>query len=521
MPNHSGDEKGTTTAMSMKRIAIIGLSQESNSFTGLDTTLAEFAGSSGHLHEGAAVIERAQATNTVIGGFLARLEEQGWEAVPVLDAYACPGGPLDKHTYEALRERISAGVGSAGRLDGVLISLHGAMLAHSYPDPEGDLLSQLRELLGPLPIAAVLDLHANVSAEMVAAATMLVAYKTYPHVDLAESGHKAATLLVDALQTGREYYPALLPLPMLLPSINMRTNDGYGPMYDLKLEAENIADRDPQIAEIGIYGGFPFADVSISRASVLVYTGSPRESRRVAREMATRYWKERQRFLGSTTSAERAFAAALAEERRPTVLADVADNPASGGAGDTTTLLKLLLEYDVEESFAGIFFDPDSVGQAITLGLGGKGKFRVGGKINPQHGGPAEVEAEVIMLSEGNYVCKGPMLRGTRTGIGRAALLRSGNVEIAVAEGRSSVNDPAMLEILGVNWQAKQILALKVKGHFRAAFGHLVGTIINAEAPGAAPTDLNSVPLRAVTRPIFPLDEVDWQPDKTIGRQDE
>lgn len=507
--------------MSKKRIAIIGLSQESNSFTGLDTTLAEFAGSSGNLYEGPAVIERARDTNTVIGGFLARLEEQGWEAVPVLDAYACPGGPLDKHSYENLRERITIGVASLGQLDGVLISLHGAMLAHSYPDPEGDLLTRLHERLGPVPIVAVLDLHANVSAEMVAAATMLVAYKTYPHVDLAESGRKAASLLVDGLQTGREYHPALLPLPMLLPSINMRTNDGHGPMYDLQQEAERVADRNPQVAEIGIYGGFPFADVSISRASVLVYTGSPQESRSVARQMATRYWQERRRFLGWTAPAGQAFSAALAEERRPTVLADVADNPASGGAGDTTTLLKLLLEHDVKESFAGILFDPDTVAQAFALGVGGKGRFRVGGKINPHHGGPAEVEAEVVTLSDGSYVCKGPMLHGTRTGIGRAALLRAGNVEIGVAEGRASVNDPAMLEMLGVDWQAKRILALKVKGHFRAAFGDLVGAIINAEAPGAAPTELTSVPLRAVQRPIFPLDEVDWQPDETLGRQDE
>ncbi len=166
--------------------------------------------------------------------------------------------------------------------------------------------------------------------------------------------------------------------------------------------------------------------------------------------------------------------------------------------------------------------DPETVAKAFDVGVGGVSTFQVGGKVNPSHGSPATVDARVAALSDGEYVCTGPMNRGARAGIGRAALLRAGNVEIGVAEGRASVNDPAMLETLGVDWRSKRVLALKVKGHFRAAFGEHVGAIVDAEAQGAAPTDLTSVPFAAVERPVFPLDEVEWEPGRqTVGEPHE
>ena len=486
------------------------MSQESNSFTGLATTLEQFTGSSGHLHVGQDVLSRNRGTNTVIGGFLAVAEERGWEPVPVIDAYACPGGPLDRDAYRTLKGLVLDGLRAAGPLDGVLLSLHGAMLAEGCDDPEGDLLTAVRALVGDVPVAAVLDLHANVSDEMVAAASLLVAYKTYPHVDLADSGRKAAGFLAAWMEEGVRYWASLVPLPMLLPSINMRTIEGTGPMVDMQREAARLTDG--SVVEAGVYGGFPFADVTISRASVLVYAATVRAARDAALRLAECYWKGRHRFLGATPPAEEAVGYALAADGRPVVIADVADNPASGGAGDTTTLLRLLVERDVAESFVGMLYDPETVEQAFALGAGGLGSFRLGGKVNPAHGGPVEVEGEVLTLSSGEYVARGPMLRGKRASMGRACLLRAGNVMIGAAEGRASVNDPAMLEVLGVDWRALRVLALKVKGHFRAAFGSEVAAIFDAEAPGAAPTDLGSVPYRRVNRPVFPLDEVEWRP---------
>lgn len=498
--------------MPRERVALVGLSQESNSFTGLLTAMRHFAGSSGHLYAGEEVLGANRGTNTVIGGFVAVAEERGWEPVPVVDAYACPGGPLERAAYEELKARVLAGLRAAGPLDGVLVSLHGAMLAEGYDDPEGDLLAAVRGLVGDVPVVAVLDLHANVTHEMVAAASVLVAYKTYPHVDLAESGRRAAELLSRQLEGGERFHAALVPLPMLLPSINMRTIEGRGPMVDMQAEGKDLTGDGSRVVEVGVYGGFPFADVPVSRASVLVYAVSREEARAAALRVAARYWAERRRFLGATPPAHEALQAALAAPGRPVVIADVADNPASGGAGDTTTLLRLLVERDEPESFVGVIYDPETVARAFGVGVGGEARFRVGGKVNPELGAPVELRAEVLTLTDGGYVVRGPMLRGSRASIGRACLLRAGNVLVGVAEGRASVNDPAILETLGVDWRSLRLLALKVKGHFRAAFGGEVAAIFDAEAPGAAPTDLAGVPYRRVPRPVFPLDDVEWSP---------
>ena len=215
----------------------------------------------------------------------------------------------------------------------------------------------------------------------------------------------------------------------------------------------------------------------------------------------------------SVERAEQAVERALASTRHPVVLADVADNPGSGGTGDTSGLLKLLLQHDQPGTFVGIIHDPESVELAFELGEGQQSNFLIGGKINPEHGSPAAVTALIERLSDGDYTCTGPMNNGKLERLGRTALLRVDNVQVAVTEGRSSVNDPAMLTMLGLEISQLRLLALKVKGHFRAAFGDLVADIIDAESPGASMTDFTQFSFQHRLKPAYPFEpETTWQP---------
>ncbi len=488
-----------------ERVAVASFMHESNSFTGISSKMHDFAGASGELVRGEEVIRSHTGVNSVPGGFLDGIAAHRLEAVPIVSATACPGGPVEQKVYESIRDELIEGIAAQKGLRGVLLSLHGAMVADEYPDPEGDLLGRLRAKVGRLPIVVVLDLHANVTEEMVRHADAIVGYKTYPHVDMGECGRKAAGILSSIIRKGTRPAAHLVRLPVLLPSMNMRTQEG--PMARLEQLAAEVSGREPRSLDVTVYGGFPYADVPAAGASVLAYTdGDPALARTMGVEVAKALWASKDEFFVRVASAEEAVDRALRTEVGPIVLADVADNPASGGVGDTTTLLRLLLERGATDTFVGILHDPETAARAAEVGVGRVGRFRVGGKVNPHHGGPVEVEARVKAVADGEFVHVGPMYQGKRASIGPSALLSIAGLDVAVCEGRASVNDPAMIRMLGVEPTRYRILALKVKGHFRAAFGSLVREVIDVDAPGAARLDVTQFGHTRIARPIYPYD---------------
>lgn len=489
------------------RVAVGGIAQETNTFTGIPTSLREFEGRGGEVSVGAVAIDDHRGVNSVMGGFIDDLEAHDAQLLPTLHARATPGGPLTRETYERLRDDLLERLAALPGFDAVLLALHGAMVADGYPDPEGDLLTRVRAIAGARPVFAVLDLHANVSRTMVEQADLLVGYKTYPHVDMAACGRQASAALRRLVAGDATLQRAFVPLPMLLPSIRMRTIDEHGPYAQLQRHAAALAETDPDVLELGLYGGFPYADVPFHHASVLVYHAASQErATALADELAQRFWASRHAYLAALEPAEAAVARALAATAHPLVLADVADNPGSGGTGDTPGLLRLLLEHDAPGTFVGILYDPESSERAFGLGEGTQAVFELGGKVNPEHGAPVRVEAEVVRLSDGSYTVDGPMMHGKRERLGRSALLRVGNVLIGVSEGRASVNDPNMLRMLGLELDDLRVLALKVKGHFRAAFDPLVAQVIEAEAPGASMTDFTQLGYRQRLTPAFPFE---------------
>ncbi len=485
---------------SQLRACLVRFSHETHSFSPVSTALDDF-----RPVYGGKVLERARETRTGVAGFADSAREQGVELVPVLSAGAGPAGPVTTDAYETIRAEVLSGIRDAMPVNGVLLALHGAMLTEDLQDPEGDLIYCIRRLVGPdTVVAATFDLHGNISPQMVQDIDLLFAYRTYPHVDGYDQAVNCVRGFVAAAEGQVHPVRHIEKCPWMPHSQNMLT--AGGPMAEIEERSLAWEDRD-DIINVSPFGGFPWSDTRHVGFSVIVTAdGDPDLARRAARDVAAFAWERRHRFTVDWVPVEDALDRALGANHQPVVLVDASDNPGSGGTGDTTGLLRALVDGGVTDTVVSLIRDEESVARAVNIGVGSTGRFALGGRLTPDLGPPVEVTATVQTISDGTYWLKGPMSRGARACVGRAAVLDAGGLQILIAERASSTNDPELLRRHGIQPEEPKILALKVKNHFRAAFEPLVSEIINVDTPGLAGATFDALPYQNIPRPIYPLD---------------
>lgn len=494
----------------MTRVAIGGISHETNTFSSIQTTLAHFQ--SRALARGRAIVEASRESGTTLGGMVDTALALHWDLAPVLFASAMPSGRIRRGTFESLANELVGGIAAAagepGGLDGVLLALHGAMVSEALDDADGEILRRVRRAVGPkTPIAIVLDSHANLTATMAEHADILLAYETYPHIDTYARGSQAVRLLAQRLR--REIQPthALRQIP-LLTALTTQWTAGPTPMRDLALLAER-ARQERSVVSIALVAGFPYSDIHDAGMAVLVTTaGDPDAANAIADRLAAECWERRGLFEPDLTPVDEAVALAMAAERGPVVLADVADNPGGGASGDGTAILAALLAARAQGAVVATIADPEAVRRAQAIGAGNRGRLRLGGKTDHLHGPTLELEARVRWAGDLAFVNRGPMGTGTTTRLGMSAVIEVGDppVEVIVATNRAQALDPALLRAVGIEPEARRIIVLKSSVHFRAAFAPLVSGIVEVNGPGLSSPDLLSFPYRRVRRPIWPLD---------------
>src|SRR5207253_8914317 len=394
-----------------------------------------------------------------------------------------PAGRVTADFYEATTRRLLDDLRGAGSPDGVRLGLHGAMVPGGLEDGEGDLLRAVRATVGSaLPVAATLDFHANVTAEMVRHTTLLHGYKTYPHVDMDARGREATERLRDVVAKRRRPTVAWRQPPLLPPIAGQLT--ARGPMrrlYDRAAEME----RDPRVVTISIFAGFPLADIRDAGLSVYVATDhDPGLAAGLADELAATAWAHRDEFLHTAPPVGEAVARALAAPGRPVVLADIADNTGGGAAGDTTEILRELLRAGARQTTVACLWDREAVRACVAAGVGATVTLKVGGKVDPSHGAPVEVTGQVRTLSDGRFVHRGPMFRGLEGRLGPTAVLDVNDLKIILISLRWQTLDPEMLRFVGLDPLAERIIVVKSSIHYRAAFEPLAHAIIEADAPG-------------------------------------
>jgi microcystin degradation protein MlrC len=486
------------------RFFIAMLSHETNTFSPLPTDRGQFEARD--LRYGGEILEAYRNTGTCLGGMIEAAQACGVTLVPSLAAAASPAGRVTKAFYQEAKDRLLADLRAAGRLDGVLLDLHGAMVVEGLDDGEGDLLAAVRATVGEVPVAVTLDFHANVTAAMTRAATLIHGYKTYPHIDMDARGREATERLADVV-SGRLRPAIAYRHPPILPPIAGQLT-ARGPMRRL-YDMADAMERRPGVVSISIFAGFPLADIHDAGLSIYVCTdGDQPLADGLADELKATAWAHRREFLHQATGVREAVARARALPGRPVILADIADNTGGGAAGDTTGILRELLRVGARETTVACLWDPQAAAACVRAGVGATVTLDVGGKVDPSHGAPVTVTGRVRTLSDGRFVHKGPMMRGLAGRLGPTAVLDVNDLKIILISLRWQTLDPEMLRVVGIDPAAEKIVVVKSSVHYRAAFEPLAHEIIEVDAPGLSSSNLTRFAFSNVRRPIFPLDEL-------------
>lgn len=491
-----------------KRILVGQFMHETNTFCRRPTDLDAFRRF--FCYESDTVPAQLRGTNNEVAGFIDVAEDQGWDLVHTVACFATPSGPVTSGAWDYLAGGILGAARSGGPFDGVLLSLHGAMVTDLADDGEGALVGGLRAILGPaVPIAVTLDLHANVSARMVADADAIVSYATFPHVDMRQTGQKAARILARVLNEALRPRVVMARRPMLTAAEGGRTD--AGPMPAVLTRARSLETR-KGVLDISVNAGFALADTAETGPSVTVTTcGDPAEAEDIAEALMDGLWQSRDQVAERYFSVAEAVALARRFEasQGPLVIADFSDNPGDGAYGDATNLLAGMIGDGVEDAAFGGLYDPAAAHRLHAAGVGATVTLDLGGLADPAFGGgPLNVDGQVICLTEGDFTCDGPMWAGMKQSCGPSAVLRVGGIDILVTSSLVQAIDLQMFVANGIDPRAKRVVALKSQQHFRAAFQPIAGRVVLADSGGLASPDFSRLPYRHVRRPIHPLDPV-------------
>ena len=503
-------------ASSSPRVALLGFSIECNKFAP-PATKAHFLART--YLEGDAILAEARAPAPAmlgeVPGFVAAMDRTGpWIPVGIALAISEPNGPVEHAFFVELLDVIQRRLTASLPVDTVYICEHGAAVTTEEDDPDGVLFAMVRRIVGPaVPVAATLDLHANVSPAMVDSVDVFIGYRTNPHLDMRERGAEAAAAIREML-AGVKPQRAFMRLAIVPPTVTLLTAAGpYAEM--IALGARRLG---PEILNVSAMGGFAYSDSAKTGLSVVVTARRDRgAAEAVAREIAALGWANRDRFRARLTPLDEAAAKAVALGRDPALpalcFADVADNPGGGGRGNTIFLLRAFYEAGVEGALFGIFYDPPLAAEAHQAGIGAKFTARFNRAETTNFSEPWEAPATVRALSDGNCVGRRGIYAGTSLALGPCAALQLGGLTVVVVSHRVQCADPVFFEMMGLDIARARAVAVKSRGHFRGGFDEFFGPeqIVEVDLPGLTSPVLSRFQWTRLPRPVIPLDEgVEW-----------
>jgi microcystin degradation protein MlrC len=478
---------------------LIGMmSHETNTFSNVKTILEDFRPLFGQ-----EIVENFRNTKSGIGGYIDVLEKEKIEYIPTIAASATPAGELRNEDYWFIVNYITNGIKKAKKIDGVLLALHGAMVAQGVPEAEGTLLKEVKKVVGNKPVIITLDLHGLISDMMTENCDAIFGYDTNPHVDMYERGVEAAETMVKTLQGELKPIVTHRKLPMVPPTINQRTTEG--PMVKL-LETARKMEQQRDVINICIFPAFPYADVKrVGSAVVAVTNNDYKLAQRLADELGDQMWNLREEFLKPLTPIDEAVLTAITEPRGPIILADVADNPGGGAPGDGTEILKELIKKQAKNVGVACLKDPEAVNKAIEAGVRNTITMMIGGKTDSFHGEPIEVTGMIRTITDGKFIHKA-MSIGVPADVGKTAVIDVNGIEIVLSEKSHAPNDPEIFRRNGIEPTDKKIILLKSRGHFRAAYEPFSKKVIEVDAPGLTTPNLQWFTYSNIPRPIWPFE---------------
>ncbi|MES2945184.1 MAG: M81 family metallopeptidase [Pseudomonadota bacterium] len=478
------------------RVFTAALATETNTFGPMPTGMQSFRDRS-YFKAGTHPAHMTYLAGAVWAALL-RAKESGWDVVQGLVAASQPSGTVTRATYELLRDELLQDLRNALPVDMVALGLHGAMVADGYDDCEGDLLAHVRAIVGPdVVVGATLDLHGNLSAAMVANADLLVSYKEYPHTDMLERANELLDLCAAKVEGRIRITPAVVDCEMFVT------------MFTTREPARSFVDRlmamegQGGVLSISVMHGFAWGDVPDMGTKVLVYTdGDASKAASVARRLADQLVAMRDELTVTYPDIDSALDQALAFAETPVLMADGADNPGGGAAGDATFILQRVLARGIGNVAMGPFWDPIAVRIAMDAGVGTSLSLRVGGKVGPLSGSPVDLQCSVKAIVR-DMVMTG--LSKARIPMGDSVLIEANGVELVLISLRMQAVGTDLFTQFGCDLAKKRLIVVKSSQHFHAAFSKYGKHVIYAGAPGSVTLNIQTLPYRKINYPKWPL----------------
>ncbi len=484
------------------------INHETNTFSPLPTRLTDFE----PLYGDAALADQRHA-RTALGAFIRAVEAlPGAQLRLPVSATANPGGTV---TADACAHLCRCVLDAATPdLTAILLDLHGAMVSETEADVEGWLLAELRRRLPGVPIAVALDLHGNVTQRMVDNADIIVGFKTYPHVDMAETGEHAARLLLDRLAGRTHPVTRWRQLPLLSHTLRSATADGA---MQRAVDAARAAEREAGVLAATVMAGFSLANMRDAGVSIVVTAdGDPALAQHVADRIASAAWKDRDGFVyrsePTAQSMARALALAAQPGTGPVLLLDHSDNVMSGGTCDTMDVLQAAMAAGLSGILAGPLCDPQAVAALWDANIGDEVTVEIGNRIALDALGmsksPMVCSGHVRARSNGEFTVTGPIYTGQLLSMGRTVLFDIGPAQLVITERRTEPYDLGVFECVGADPATKNFLLLKSRMYCRPVFGPISRGLVECDADQGGPTSSNYAlfPFKRLRRPLWPLD---------------
>lgn len=494
------------------RIVAARFNHETNTFSPVPTPLEDF----GPLHD-ADALSFGAGSATAFGAFIDYAKNIGADLITPLAATANPSGPASHDVWRALCDPIVAAVEDG--CDAVLLDLHGAMVAQGIDDCEGALLERLRDVAPDVPIGVALDLHGNVSARMVRNCDVIAGFKTYPHIDMHETGAQVTRMMDAVLRQGARPVMAHVHPPILAQTLRMNT-EVPGIMTDL-VTAARRAEAEEGILAATVFGGFPLSDIADAGVSIVVVADDGAAARRVAGDLARMAWRGRAGFVYDAAplaaSIEAARSAAESPGAGPVLLLDHGDNCMSGGTCDRIGVLRAALEAGLDGIVAGPICDADVVRQMHAAGVSADVEILLGDKIalpGFAPGAPLPLRGRIAYAGPGRYVIRGPIYKGQACDMGHTAVLKTKSGAVLITERPHEPWDLGVFECAGLDPAAARHLILKSRMYCRPVFEPMSRAVIECASAGITASDFELFDFAKVARPVYPMDaDMTWRPE--------
>lgn len=481
----------------LPRIAIAGLYIESSTFSPAQTNEGAF-----HARTGDTILTSYN--------FLAvdSLDRKRAQWFPALIGRAMPGGIVTREAYESLVKQTLERLKQNLPYDGLFFDIHGAMSVVGLDDPEGDLITRVREVVGyETIISTSMDLHGNVSWRLAQNSDLITCFRMAPHEDAVQSDKRAVDNLLERLESGKgkPEYKAYIEVPILLPG--EKTSTRVDPGKSLYAQVAPAAAQEG-IVDAAIWIGYAWADEPRNHAVVMVTGDDKDKVIGEAEKLAASFWSVRNQFefIAPTAPLKDALDKAVKSDKHPFMISDMGDNPTAGGSGDVTWTLNEILkrpEFKTEKGPSLIYASipgPEVVKAAVKAGVGGKVDALAGAAVDSRFSPPVQLKGKVTAVVKGDEDSK------------TVVVIKVGSVSVIVTQGRSAYHREEAFTRLGLNPRKSDIVVVK-QGYLVPELYDMRADWIMALTPGGVDQDLERLPFKRIHRPMFPFDKDMPDPD--------